>query len=214
TLRAQCDMGNAEGRARFVHEARPLVTRIAAPLLRLQVIKSIAEESALTQQEVEQAFGLNGASPARQVRRMDTAAAPSSPTRRPPRAGGARRRSPSKVDTLLRLVLHHLQWAARLPVDLIPGDTPQARALISIIDAISVGDLIPGCGLGALVERFRDTEHGETLARAAGELVEAEFDDAIVETLFEDALRALHADAIAAEIAELTTLAAEGGLDT
>src|SRR5690606_14744355 len=96
----------------------------------------------------------------------------------------------------------------------IPGDTPEARALISIIDAISVGDLIPGCGLGALVERFRDTEHGETLARAAGELVEAEFDDAIVETLFEDALRALHADAIAAEIAELTTLAAEGGLDT
>ena len=211
TLRAQCDMDSAEGRARFVHEARPLVTRIAAPLLRLQVIKSIAEESALTQQEVEQAFGAGKPPPSRQARRADTVAPP--PARRAPRPGNGRRKPPSKVDTLLRLVLHHPQWAARLPVDLIPDDSPEARALISIIDATSVGDLMPGCGLGALIERFRETEHGETLARAAGELVEAEFDDAIVETLFEDALRALHADAIAAEIARLTARAADGGLD-
>lgn len=210
TLRAQCDMDSAEGRARFVHEARPLVSRIGAPLLKLQLLKSIADESALTQQEVERAFGLQDA-----PRRNTTTPGqpPASPNRRPPRPGNGRRKQPSFVGTLLRLVMHHPQRAARLPVDLIPGDSPEARALVAIIDAISVGDLNPSCGLGALVERFRDTEHGDTLARTAGELVEAEFDDAAVDPLFEDTLRKLQADAVAGEIAELTALAAEGGLD-
>ncbi|THF61205.1 DNA primase [Pseudothauera rhizosphaerae] len=212
TLREQCDMDSAEGRARFVHEARPLVTRIAAPLLRLQLVKTVAEESALTQQEVEQVFGLGSpkGAPVRQAQRSGEMPAAA---RRLPRPGNGRRKPPSKADTLLRLVLHHPHWAARLPVDLVPGESAEARALVAIIDAISVGDLAPAGGLGALVERFRDTEHGDTLARAAAALLETEFDEDNVEAVFEDALRSLQADAVAAEIARLTALAGEGGLD-
>jgi DNA primase len=94
----------------------------------------------------------------------------------------------------------------------VPSDDAEGLALIAIIDATSTGDLATNAGLAALVERFRETPHGETLARVGGELVDAEFDEAIVETLLEDTLRKLHADAIGRQIAELTAQERESGL--
>jgi DNA primase len=70
-LKKDIDLGTAEGCARLVHEAKPLVTRIGAPLLRLQVIKMLAETAGFTQAEVEQSFGLKNASA--QPRRFDDA---------------------------------------------------------------------------------------------------------------------------------------------
>ncbi|NMG77545.1 DNA primase, partial [Aromatoleum diolicum] len=128
------------------------------------------------------------------------------PRRRPLSAMG------STVGTLLRLVLQHPARAARLPVDLIPTENAEGQALIGIIDAMSTGDLATNAGLGALVEQFRETPHGDTLARVAGELVDAEFDEAVVELLFEDSVRKLHADAIGREIAALTAKERETGL--
>src|SRR5438874_4000117 len=42
-LRAECDLGTAEGRARFISIAKPHVHKIAAPALRLQLINEIAQ---------------------------------------------------------------------------------------------------------------------------------------------------------------------------
>jgi len=230
-------LDSAEGRAAFVHEAAPLVTRIAAPLLKLQVVKSVAETAGMTQGEVEYALEQLAASAPRR-RGADAQPAARAPTEtsaafspapeedrrgaraRPgprsftsrPRPGG-RRKPPSTAGTLLRLVLQHPTWAARLPVDLIPGDSPEGLALIAIIDLISLGEPVPAGGLGALIERFRDTPHGETLSRVAAELVDAEFDEAVVETLFDDALRKLHADSVGNEIAALLQRDREQGLD-
>ncbi len=213
-LKASCPPDTAEGRARLVHEAKPLVTRIAAPMLRLQVIKAVAELGGFSQAEVERAFGLDVATPP-PVSRVESGDRPawrsSNAAARPPRG---RRKFPSTTAALLRLVLQHPALAARLPVDLVPATNPEGEALVAIIDATSTGDLPANAGLGALVERFRETAHGEVLARCAGELVEAEFDEDIVETLFEDALRKLHADAIAREIEELTARERETGLSS
>lgn len=213
-LRASCPLDTAEGRARLVHEAKPLVTRIAAPMLRLQIIKAIAEAAEFSQSEVETAFGLKPA-----ARPWPQRNAPTGASRDPNSAGSnraapsrARRKPPSAVGTLLRLVLQHPAWAARLPVDLIPAENAEDQALVGIIDAMSTGDLTTNAGLGALVEQFRETPHGDTLARVAGELVDAEFDEAVVEILFEDSLRKLHTDAIGREIAALTAKERETGL--
>ncbi|KON82187.1 DNA primase [Azoarcus sp. PA01] len=214
-LQADCALDSAEGRARLVHEAKPLVTRITAPMLRLQIVKSIAEASQFSQSEIERAYGLSedgregpGEHPTVAPGYRPAAAAPrrSTPGMRP------RRKPPSTVGTLLRLVLQHPALAARLPVDLVPTMNAEGEALVAIIDATSTGDLAANLGLGALVERFRETPHGETLATTAGELVDAEFDDAVVEILFEDTLRKLHADAIAREIDGLTARERESGL--
>ena len=212
-LKASSPPDTAEGRARLVHEAKPLVTRIAAPLLRLQVIKAVAELGGLSQIEVERAFGLDAAAsppPAATGFGNRVARRPEAATSR----SRGRRKPPSATAALLRLVLQHPVWAARLPVDLVPATNPEGAALVAIIDATNTGDLQANAGLGALVERFRETPHGEVLARCAGELVEAEFDEDIVETLFEDALRKLHADAIGREIADLTAREREAGLSS
>lgn len=220
------DMDSAEGRAAFVHEAAPLVTRIAAPLLRLQVIKAVAEHSGLTQAEVEHAFGILAATPKHQRQQRAPQVAQSfEESSRPAFAGkrrqnsafalrpAGRRKPPSTIGTLLRLIMQHPIWAARMPVDLVPPNSPEGLAVIAIIDLMSLGEPIPAGGLGALIERFRDTPHGETLSRVAAELVDAEFDEAIVEVLFEDSLRKLHADSLAVDIAALLQQDREHGLD-
>ena len=223
-----------------MHEAAPLVTRISAPLLKLQVVKSVAETAGMTQGEVE--FALEqlaaqaprrrsaepqpgahsaaaltaAASPAEGRERRDRAparAVGARTTTSRPRTGG-RRKPPSTASTLLRLVLQHPTWAARLPVALIPDDSPEGLALIAIIDLLSLGEPVPAGGLGALIERFRDTPHGETLSRVAAELMESEFDEAVVETLFDDTLRKLNADSVGNEITALLQQDREQGLDT
>ena len=174
-LKERCELDTAEGRARLIHESRPLVTRIGAPMLRLQVIKR-------------------------------------GPRRTEPLRPQGRRKPPSTIGTLLRLILQHPERAARLPIDLIPDDSAEGRAMIAIIDLVSLGEPIPAGGLGALIERFRDTPHGDTLARLGTEQDESEFEESVVETLFEDTLRKLQGDAIAREITELLELSKQGAL--
>lgn len=239
TLSDRHALDSAEGRAAFVHEAAPLATRIAAPLLKLQVIKAIAETAGMTQGEVEYAFEQIAAHTPRRRSADPAQTAPAIPAARedaeqpfapaaetaPQRRSGAgrglaprpranpRRKPPSTAGTLLRLVMQHPTWAARLPVALVPDDSAEGLALIAIIDLLSLGESIPANGLGALIERFRDTPHGDTLSRVAAELVEAEFDEAVVESLFDDTLRKLQADAIGREIAALLEQDRERGLD-
>ncbi|MDR2926510.1 MAG: DNA primase [Azoarcus sp.] len=193
TLRQRCDTTNAEGRARLPVEAKPLIARFpeAASGLRLQLIKAIAAASRITQGEAEQALGIQPA------RRMDADARTGSrqqapQTRRPP---------PSPAATLLRLVLQHPSLAERLPINLIPDDTDEGRALIAIIDLAELGEAVTN--FGALSERFRDTPHGETLERVAARSIENEFDPSVIDSLFQDTLRKLQLDAIEKEIAEL-----------
>jgi DNA primase len=50
---------DAEGRAQLIHEARPLLQKISAPVLRVQLTKSIASLAQLSQAEVEQGNRMN-----------------------------------------------------------------------------------------------------------------------------------------------------------
>ncbi len=221
-------LDSAEGRAAFVHEAAPLVTRIAAPLLRLQVVKSVAEKSGLTQTEVEEAFGAIATRTAHRRSRDETPPAPPSPDAPSPRSSATaprrtapnrlrsfgRRKPPSTIGTLLRLILQHPTWATRLPVGLIPDHGAEGCALIAIIDMLSLGEPLPAGGLGALIEHFRDTPHYDTLSKVAAELVETEFDEGVIELIFEDTLRKLSADSLTAEIDALLQKDRETGLDS
>ncbi len=55
-LSERVDMGSAEGRAKFLQDARPLVKRIGAPMLGLMLRKRVAELAGITQAELEQRF--------------------------------------------------------------------------------------------------------------------------------------------------------------
>ena len=218
-LKKDIDLGTAEGCARLVHEAKPLVTRIAAPLLRLQVIKMLAEAGGFTQAEVEQSFGLKAAAA---PRRFDDT---------PPFEGdfkgrrdfrghqgrnalprlAPRQRPLTAIETLLKLIIQHPVWAARLPIDLLPDDSPEGLALRAIVDALSVGDL-PTQGVGALLEHYRGSPHAEAIDRMAGQLADRPFDEATIEPLLNDTLKKLEADAVSREIDTLTVRERENGL--
>ena len=194
--------------------------RIAAPLLRLQVIKMLAEAAGFTQAEVEQSFGLKAAA---SPRRFDD---------NPPFEGGfkgrrdfngrqgrnalprlaPRQRPLSAIETLLKLVIQHPVWAARLPIDLLPDDSPEGLALRAIVDALSVGDL-PTHGIGALLEHYRGSPHAEAIDRMAGQLADSPFDEATIEPLLNDTLKKLEADAVSREIDALNAQERERGLN-
>ena len=61
-LTSRADMGTAEGRARFLREARPLVKQIAAPMLSLMVRKQIAETGGISQSELDRSFDIKSIS--------------------------------------------------------------------------------------------------------------------------------------------------------
>ena len=79
----------------------------------------------------------------------------------------------------------------------------EGRALLAIIDLLNLGEPIPMGGLGALIERFRGTQHAETLEYAVAELVDAEFDESAAEAILEESVRKIRSDDIGCRIGAL-----------
>src|SRR4029079_315961 len=59
-LRATAEFSSAEGRTRFLTEAKPHLQRIAAPSLKLQLVKEIADLAKVSQDEAERLLELKG----------------------------------------------------------------------------------------------------------------------------------------------------------
>ncbi|MBI3525235.1 MAG: DNA primase [Betaproteobacteria bacterium] len=203
-LEKNANPSTAEGRAQLIHAAKPLLQRVAAPVLRVQLTKAIAATAQLSQAEVEAGCGLKPLSFGRR--------APPHSTQRP----AAR----TLVHQLLENVLHHPERAARLPLELIAGDSPEEAALRAIADAVDHGVLFTGdsasggARIGQLLEYFRDTQHEALLAQHASALVTADsdFDEAAMELEFNDALERLRHVGLRHEIDLLNAKAHGEGL--
>src|SRR5688572_7015774 len=63
-LAGRVDLASAEGRARLAHEARPLMKQMQPNVLRLQLVRELAEKCRLTPEEVTQICELGAAPPA------------------------------------------------------------------------------------------------------------------------------------------------------
>jgi len=60
-LSEHADMGSAEGRAKFLQEAKPLVKQVSAPILGLMLRKQIAELGGISRAELEERFEFKSA---------------------------------------------------------------------------------------------------------------------------------------------------------
>ena len=166
-LASRCDMTNAEGRARLVAEAKPLLARLQTPLLRLQLVKRLAEASGFSQPEVEKLCDLKPV-----VR--------SSPAK-------ASRPAPSLFRPLLRVLLQKPELARRLPLEALPDDSSEARAVMNLCKVIlSMGD--PAPGYAALLERLRGGEDEAVLREAAAELMQQPFAEGDMDDEFDGAV--------------------------
>ncbi|HTT39547.1 MAG TPA: DNA primase [Burkholderiales bacterium] len=119
SLTQAADMSTAEGRARFLHEVKPLVIGINAPILGLMLRKRVAELAGLSLVELDE--------------RLDVKA----PKRVPEVVVAVHRRSTDRYAKLLERVLAEPKlirelWPVDLPVPVPP--TAEASALFGLID--------------------------------------------------------------------------------
>jgi DNA primase len=173
--RAASDLGSAEGRSRFLTRAKPVLQKIGAPILRLQLVKSVAELARVSQEEAERLLELSRASmPARAA---------------PPRI---ERNAISLEWRLLTRVFARLSLAAELDPGLLTraDDDSQALAeLIAIVRGLDDPDRLDDPMVAELV---RNARHAETLARAQAHLrMELKLDAEAAIAEFHELLEAL-----------------------
>lgn len=162
-LAQDCDMTCAEGRAKLVADAKPLLNRLQTSFLRLQLIKSLAEASGFSQEEVERLCGL-------------------SPIVRPAPAK-VPRPVPSLLRQLLRMLLQKPELAASVPLAALQDDSGEAQAVRRLCEVIAeAGNPPPACPV--LLERFRGFEDKRILSQAAAELMRQPFDDDVLDEEF------------------------------
>lgn len=167
-LANRCDLTSAEGKAKLIYEAKPLLHKLPTPLLRLQLVKRLAEASGFDQREVERLCELKSYTP--------------------PPPPKAKRTAPSLTRNLLRIVLHKPTLAAELPLALLP-DTPERPALTRLHALVSAQ---PGNASYAILrEQLRGLPEEQMIETSASELLALPFDESEAETEFRDTLNKL-----------------------
>ncbi|KFB73535.1 MAG: DNA primase [Candidatus Accumulibacter phosphatis] len=169
-LSAHCDLSSAEGNARLVADAKPLLGRLQSSLLRLQLVKRLAQVSGFSQAEVE---GLCELRPLTQP----------APARAP-------RQAPSLLRPLLRLLLQKPQLASGLPLDLLPGNSTEAGAVRLICETIAAAGT-QSLAYPSLIEKLRGSECEGILRAAAAELMQEPFAEDEIDAEFTGAVQQL-----------------------
>ena len=167
-LAQRCDLTSSEGKAQLIYEAKPLLLKLPTPLLRLQLVKRLAEASGFAQSEVERLCELRSYAPAA-----------------PPKA---RRPAPSLTRNLLRIILHKPALAGALPVGGLP-DTAERPLLILLHDLVAAHHDVPGYAY--LREQIRGRPEEALLETFASELLDHPFDEGAAETEFRATLEKL-----------------------
>ena len=145
-LASQVDMGNEEGRARFLAQAKPLVAQIEAPALAAMLRRRLGELARLAPEEIDRLI------PAKGVERRSAPA---------PRAA---RKGPLRPEArLLAMVLHQLELAANVPLDVLSGTGPEVAALRSVVALVQAQ---PGLTLGQVSAYFEGSEHHAAMTDA------------------------------------------------
>jgi DNA primase len=195
-LGSHCDLTSAEGKAKLVADAKPLLQKLQTPLLRLQLVKRLAEISGFSQPEVERLCEL----------RAITRPAPARSPRQSPAATFMRK--------LIRLILQKPELALRLPLNSLPPDAPETRTLHRLVALVRDSEgPIPGYAM--LLERLRGEaldEDNLLLKNAASDLMHEPFAEEELEFEFAGTLAIFARDAQKDEIEALKAKAQALGI--
>ncbi|MFA9438763.1 DNA primase [Uliginosibacterium sp. sgz301328] len=196
-LRQDNDLTTAEGRARLVHVAKDFVPRVAAPVLRLQLIRALAEDSGLPEGQIETALGLKTASG------KPRKAAP----RQAPRTGPV-----SPLRQLLRVLAAYPNLCGHVPfeVALALEDSPEKSALLALLDAFDDGAL-EARSLAMFYERFRDTPVEAVFGDLLSALENNHYTEDTATTVLSDLLLKHRLHTVETRIAELNQRMASRG---
>ncbi len=195
-IASKVDMRSEEGRARFLAQAKPLVSQIEAPALGTMIRKRLAELAGLEPGE------LPGYIPPRVAGRPTASPAPR-----------VVRRAPSIEAQILQRVLRKPDLARSVDPDLVSEGSAEGRALHAVLAFAREAD--SGLTLGQLMAHFEGGEHAAALEAALGggrildEVPEAEMDLAADLAGLQDKLALQRSER---RKAELEARAMDGGL--
>jgi DNA primase len=165
-LGGRVDLAAAEGRARLVHEAKPLLKQMPANALRLQLVRELAEKSRLAVEEVTQLCDLGR--PASATARPVTA-----PTR------VARKAVPTLASQLLRLLVSNPAAVTQISEgQRLLLDSAEYAPVAELVDALQAS----GATTSAMMfEVTRESPHAGLYQDVAGEALVVEDDEETVQ---------------------------------
>ena len=185
-LRADADLVTAEGRSKFLTEAKPHLQKIAAPGLKLQLLKQVAELGRVSQDEAERLMELR--SPGERTYKRFAPARAATPL------------ITSQEQNLLRCVLAWPKLAGEMNPDLLDERLPETAALRTIAGWIEdEGELSEAM----LIERMQGSEHETVVFRAQASMLEHGPNEASAEPEFRQILLSLHIKRVHEEIETL-----------
>ncbi len=162
-LKSRTDLGTAEGRSRLAHEAKPLLQKVSAPALRLQLLKALAEAAGMTYEEAAQLTEIRiprgyGSKPA--------------PLQGAERGAQLAERKPER--TLLQCLLSKPGYAKELPAELLDHDSFEGSAILMVAEFCREN---PNADGNLVVEHFRETELKVLLESSQAALLDTRFGD-------------------------------------
>ena len=198
------DISHADGKARFVAEARPLLERMPEGPYRELLLDRLADAIGVS---TERFLKIVGPMPAPE----STAPSPAPAAQRPPRTARSTGRG-SLVRQAVQTLLHFPAAAAKVPAAEVQGlaelDEPGVDILVQLLEGLRQQ---PAASTAQLLERWRDHPAAERLGRLAAEpSIVTEEGPALVE--LRNALQKLAQGAAAAELDALITKEQGAGL--
>ncbi len=201
-LKSRVDMNSVEGRSKLIHEARPLLQKIAAPVMQLQMLKQLAEMAGMTQDEAARLCDIHlPAAPRRSSGSEQASQRPS--WQAPGRTGDERSALPGRgrgfsgkaalmperrrERDFLRFVMLVPDLAEKVPEEILGGESPESKVLAHVVNlvesrgVVSTSDLIDLLH-GGIEESLVGELCQQVLAsRDKEEDIRAEFADALVQ---------------------------------
>ena len=174
------NLSTAEGRAALVQEAKPLLQKIAAPILRTQITELVGALVGLRRDEMEKECGL------RPIVWERPSARRSLVTTRP------------LEHIFLQVILQHPEWVVRIPLELLSAEQEETAALNAIADLIEHG--LPTGGAGQMLESFRGRPCETIIAQVLAELTVEKPDPETMESVLDDAVERLRVRGVRSEI--------------
>jgi DNA primase len=185
-LSSRADLSTAEGRAKCVHEAKPLLQMLQAGALRMQLVRELAERCRLSPEEVRQSCGL-----------APITAAPRIPEARYPRVEPA-----SLARKLLALFVSNPALAEKISDEqraLL--DSPELAPLTELVDALrGSGATSPAM----LFEATRDSQYAALYEDVAGESLAGLVEDEVALAELAGAFSKLELERVRNEYERLT----------
>ena len=170
-LKSRVDMTTLEGRSRILHEAKPLLQKISAPGLQLQLVKQLADLCGMTPVEAAGLVEIRG------VARDPVRAAAPRAQRRP---------TQSLERKFLNFIMVKPELAGELPLDLFEGGGAETQGLLTMA-AFARENAGPNFE-ARLIDQFRGGDFENLFKQVLSELMDINLTPEQAEAEFRDAL--------------------------